>query len=327
MFPGINLRKGLLYLLVSGLCISFVSCDKDDDDNMMSTGNTITSKVVADANFTLLEQAVVKAGLDGTLSGAGPFTVFAPNDAAFAASGVTAATINSMSADDLKKLLLYHTLTSKVMAADVPAGPNAKVTTANSPADSIFVTKNSSGVFVNGVKVTTADVQADNGVIHVIERVLMPPSGNVVATAQSKLGGDNGMDSLVAAIVRADAAAPGLITTLSSTTLTVFAPTNKAFRDLLGALSLNSIGEIPIATLQAVLTYHVVPGRVFSSDLSNGTVNMLAGGSTTVNLTNGTSGGPTITGTGNAGAKSNIIAKDMVATNGVVHVIDRVLLP
>lgn len=327
MKTNLSVKNWFLFLAFGTISIAgFTSC-KDDDPSPVPATNTIKDKVVADASFSILEKAVVKAGLDATLASTGPFTVFAPDDAAFTASGITSATIDALSSDDLKKILLYHVLASKVMAADVPAGPNAKVLTANTPQDSIFVTKNSAGVFINGIQVTAADVAADNGVIHKIGRVLMPPSGNVVETAIATSGGDNGLDSLVAAVVRADAAAPGLINTLGSVNLTVFAPTNKAFRDLLTALSANKIADIPINTLIAVLQYHVVPGRVFSSDLSNGNVTMLAGGNTTINLTNGTGGGPTVTGNGNAGASSNIIATNVMATNGVVHVIDRVLLP
>ncbi len=320
--------KKMLRLGVAITTISLfaASCSKDED-NPIATDNTITGKVVSDASFTLLEKAVVKAGLGATLSSTGPFTVFAPDDAAFGASGITSAGIDATSPDDLKKLLLYHTLASKVLAADVPPGPNAKVTTASSPADSIFVTRNSVGVFVNGVKVTNADIAADNGVIHKLEKVLSLPTANIVGTAQATSGGDNGLDSLVVAVVRADAASPGLITLLNSNVLTVFAPTNKAFRDLLTTLSLNNINDIPIATLGAVLSYHVVNGRAFSSDLANGTLTMFAGGTTTIGLTNGVNGGPTVTGAGNAGAKSNIIATNVMATNGVVHLIDRVLLP
>lgn len=314
-------------LMVLSLTAAVSSCKKDDDGNNNPATNTITDKVVADPSFSLLEKAVVKAGLQTTLAGTGPFTVFAPNDAAFAASGITSASIDGMSADFLRKLLLYHTLTSKILAADVPAGPNAKVLTANNPSDSIFVTRNAAGVFVNGIKVNTANVSADNGVIHILDKVLIPAGGNMVATAQANSGGDTGLDSLVVAVVRADAAAPGLINLLNSNTLTVFAPTNLAFRNLLSALSLNSINDIPIATLQAVLTYHVKTGRAFSSDLSNGNIQMFSGSNATVNLTNGSGGGPTITGSGNAGAVSNIIGTNVMATNGVVHVIDRVLLP
>lgn len=312
--------KRLPVLMAGFLFISVftVSCDKDDDKPV---DNTITGKVSADANFSILEKAVVKAGLASTLSGTGPFTVFAPDDAAFTASGYTSAAIDATDANDLKKLLLYHALAAKVVAADVPAGPNAKVSTANTPADSIFVTKNSAGVFVNGIKVKTADVSASNGVIHVMEKVLVPPSGNIVATAQAASGGDNGLDSLVAAVLRVEAASPGLVALLSSNTLTVFAPTNKAFRDLLGALTLPNINSIPLATLSAVLSYHVVAGRAFSSDLTAGPLTMFAGGNTTVSLT-----GPTIKGGSNATA-SGIVATNIMATNGVVHVIDQVLLP
>ena len=315
-----------LSLFIGTLIIAATtSCSKDDDPVPVS--NTITDKVIADASFSLLKKSVVKAGLDATLKGTGPFTVFAPDDAAFAASGISSAAIDGLTADQLKGILLYHTLASKILAADVPAGPNAKLLTVNSPADSIFVTKNGNGVFVNGIKVTAADITVDNGVIHKLQKVLIPASGNVVETAIATSGGDNGLDSLVVAAVRADAAAPGLLTTLGSVTLTVFAPTNKAFRDLLTALSLNNISQIPINTLIAVLQYHVVPGRAFSSDLTNGNLAMLAGGTTTTNKTNGTGGGPTILGNGNGGNKSDIIATNVLARNGVVHVINRVLLP
>jgi len=209
------------------------------------------------------------------------------------------------------------------LSAEVPAGPNAKVITAGG--DSVFVTKNASGVFINGIKVKTADVAADNGVIHVIEKVLNPPVGNIVETAVA-----SGLDSLVKAVTRA-ATAPGgdptLVGTLSNAKLTVFAPTNAAFTELLSALALSNIDDIPVATLLAVLRYHVLGDRAFSSDLTNGNLTMLAGGATTVNLSNGTGGGPTVTGSGNGANKSNIIATNIVCRNGVVHVIDRVLLP
>jgi uncharacterized surface protein with fasciclin (FAS1) repeats len=115
----------------------------------------------------------------------------------------------------------------------------------------------------------------------------------------------------------------GIAPVLNSNILTVFAPTNRAFRDLLSALSLTRVSQIPLATLTAVLTYHVVPGRAFSSDLRAGSLGMFAGGNTTVAL--GT--GATIRGNGNGGNASNIIRTNVVTRTGVVHVIDRVLLP
>jgi uncharacterized surface protein with fasciclin (FAS1) repeats len=307
-------------LLALSASVLFYSCKKDDNP---PPANTITDVVVSGANFTTLEAAVVKANLQATLSGTGPYTVFAPDDAAFAASGITTAVLNSLTPAQVQSILLYHTIGAKILAADVPAGPNAKVITASG--DSVFATKNASGVFINGIKVNTADVAADNGVVHVIGRVLIPASGNIVETAVA-----SGLDSLVKAVTRATTAPggdPTLATTLGSAKLTVFAPTNAAFTQLLGALSLAKIDDIPVATLLAVLRYHVVGGRAFSSDLSNGSLGMLAGGNTTVNLSNGTGGGPTITGNGNGGNKSNIVATNIVCRNGVVHLIDRVLLP
>lgn len=308
-------------LIGASTLIFLTSCNKDDD--APAATNTITDIVVAGSGFTTLESAVLKANLQATLSGAGPFTVFAPDDAAFNASGITTAAINSLTTAQVQNILLYHTIGSKILAADVPAGPNAKVITASG--DSVFVTKNSTGVYVNGIKVITADVAADNGVIHTIGKVLIPAAGNIVETAVN-----SGLDSLVKAVTRATTAPggdPALATTLGSAKLTVFAPTNAAFTQLLSALSLTKIDDIPVATLLAVLRYHVVAGRAFSSDLSNTTLAMLAGGNTTINLSNGTGGGPTITGNGNGGNKSNIVATNIVCRNGVVHLIDRVLIP
>lgn len=318
-----SVLKALVYPVLLLSAITMTSCDKDDDDD--NSGGTITQVVVNGADFSTLEAAVIKANLQAKLGEPGPFTVFAPNNAAFTASGITEATLNGLTQAQVENILLYHTLASRVPSASVPAGPNAKVITASG--DSVFVTKNASGVYVNGVKVEQADINASNGVIHQINRVLLPPSGNIVATAQAP---GSGLDSLVKAIVRANNAPggdPTLIATLQSATITVFAPTNAAFTQLLQALSLTDINQIPVNTLLAVLRYHVVGARAFSSDLSNGSLAMLAGGNTTINLTNGTTGGPTITGNGNAGNKSNIVSTNIMARNGVVHVIDRVLLP
>lgn len=313
------LSKTLLFGTL-GISVFVTGCDKDDDPVVT---NTITDVVVKNDNFSTLEAAVIKANVQGTLSGAGPFTVFAPDNAAFTASGITSTVLNSLTQAQAANIVLYHALGSKILAAGVPAGPNAKVVTASG--DSVFVTRNASGVFVNGIKVNTADVAADNGVIHVIGRVLMPPSGNIVQTAVAA-----GLDSLVKAVTRATTAPggdPNLATTLSTATLTVFAPTNAAFTQLLSALSLTDINNIPIATLLAVLRYHVVGGRAFSSDLVNGNLPMLAGGNTTINLTGGTGGAPSIRGNGNGGNASTITATNIMCRNGVVHLIDRVLLP
>ncbi len=307
--------RTLLFSCFMGIFI-FSSCKKDDDV-MPTQPNTITDIVSSNNDFTILKAAVIKADLATTLSGPGPFTVFAPNDAAFTSAGISAAAVNLLPADALKNILLYHTIPAKIMAADVPAGPNAAVATANG--DSVYVTKNGNGVFINGSKVTTADVSADNGVIHIINGVLIPPAGNIVEVAQS----DTTFSYLVAAVIRASQGATNVAQVLSGAgPFTVFAPTNDAFRAA-GFATLNDINAADPAILTAILTYHVISGRIFSSDLVDGamaaTVN---GGSVTIGLNPAAS----VKGNSNTSA-SNIILANIVATNGVIHAVDQVLLP
>lgn len=308
-------KVGLGLVIASSI---LVGCN-DDDDNQIesSTNQTIASIVSTTSQFSTLNQAVAKAGLGSTLSGNGEFTVFAPNNAAFEASGISSSVLASLTADQTKDILLYHTLANKVVSSAVPAGPNAKVTTAQGEA--VYVTKDSRGVFVNGWKVNQADIMATNGVIHSIERVLMPPKGNLVVTAQQ----NNNLTYLVAAVVRASQGSTNVANVLSSTEgLTVFAPTNQAFINA-GFPTIASIQAADPAVLTSILTYHVVDARAFSSDLSNGqTLNTVQGGNLQVNIGNQV----TIKGSANASA-STVIAPNVLATNGVVHIIDQVLLP
>lgn len=291
------------------LLVSISACKKD---NTIKTDNTINGIVSSTPDFSTLKAAVMKAGLASTLSSTGPFTVFAPNNAAFTASGITSAVLTGLTADQAKNILLYHTIPSKIMASQVPAGPNAAVTAANG--GTVYVTKNANGVFINGIQVIEADVIASNGVIHVIGNVLMPPSGNIVQMAQA----NPNLSFLVAAVVKAN-----LQGALSGDgPLTVFAPTNDAFKAA-GFPTIESIQAADPATLTSILTYHVIGARVFSSDLTNGEqATTLNGGKVTISLTSGS----TVKGNSNTSA-SNITATNIVATNGVIHVIDQVLLP
>lgn len=308
-------KTGIVAFAIFSLAFSFTSCKKDKDKN--DSPKTITDVVSTNANFSTLKSAVVKANLAATLSGPGPFTVFAPDNDAFTASGITSSVIASLSADQLKAILLYHTIGSKIMAADVPAGPNAAVTTAGG--GTVYVTKNSNGVFVNGWKVTTADIAASNGVIHSIEHVLMPPAGNIVAVAQA----NSNLTYLVAAVVRASEGTTNVADVLSSAgPFTVFAPTNQAFIDA-GFPTIASIQAADPNTLASILTYHVLSARAFLSDLSDGqSLTTVNGGTIKVGL------GSSATVKGNSNTSpATITAVNIMATNGVVHVIDKVLLP
>lgn len=160
---------------------------------------------------------------------------------------------------------------------------------------------------------------ASNGIIHSIERVLMPASGNLVETAQ----GNENLSYLVAAVVRASQGNTNVANILASTEgLTVFAPTNQAFIKA-GFPTIASIQAADPAVLTSILTYHVVAARAFSSDLSNNqSLATVQGGNLLVSIGNQI----TIKGKANTSA-SNVVAPNVLATNGVVHVIDQVLLP
>jgi uncharacterized surface protein with fasciclin (FAS1) repeats len=307
-----------------GICVCLVTtgCDKEEDV-VPVINNTIAGAILKGVGYSTLEALVGKANLAITLDGPGPFTVFAPDDSAFAASGITLSFINSLSQPQAQAILLYHTLNSKVLVADLPAGPNAKVTTFN--ADSIFVTKNTSGVYINGAKILENDIAVDNGIIHKIDRALNPPVGDLKQTIYA-----NGLDSLYKAIARATndtTGDTGLRNTLNTSTITMFAPTDSAFINLLTALSLTDINEISVDSLVDLLSYHIAQGMIFSPDLVEAPLTMLAGGTTSINLSNGIKNGPTITGTGNGGNASNIIILNIVSRNAIVHQVDKVLIP
>lgn len=305
-------QMGLVILLAGGM-----SACKDDE--MDTPSQTVTDIVLANSDFTILRAAVEHAGLADALRG-GTLTVFAPTNAAFQASGFAdAAAIRALPAATVKTVLEYHVLGSTVAASQIAVGTNAAVSTL--AGINVFVSKPtaSSGVSVNNARVVTADVRADNGVIHIIDRVLLPPTLNLLQVAQ----GNPSFTYLVAAATRAATSNPTVVAALTSTTdaYTVFAPTNDAFIAA-GFPTIAAIQAANPATLAAIILYHVVPGRAFSPILATGNVAAASGGQLAVSISNGV----TVTGRGNTQA-SRVVTADIVATNGVVHVIDRVLLP
>lgn len=318
---------GLMAALLFGFGVALTAC-KDDNENpdTISPLSNITDLVVGGDQFTLLEAAVVKAGLATTLSGAGPFTVFAPNDAAFRAAGFAdAAAINNADANTLRNILLYHVVSGNYPAASLPTSQTA-LPTSLSVNGTAYVSKaaSTSGttgtpVSINGARVVQADVQASNGTVHVIDRVLMPPAGNILQIASA----DTTLSLLAAAAGRGGAAVTGALS--GSTALTVFAPTNAAFRAAnLGTPAL--INAVPEATLTAVLTNHVVQGvRAFSPTIVGGPIATFGGGSVTATV--GSSNAITLLSRGNGTNAANVTTADINATNGVIHKIDRVLAP
>jgi len=286
-----------------------VSCEKDDSNDMKNVEDmTITGYALYDQNFSILADAVVKAGLAETLNGEGNFTVFAPTNAAFndLFSQLGVSGIADLSAETLAPILLYHVVGEEVMSTMLNDGYYNSLSASQGAFTSMLVNTSGGVKINNSADVVLADVNVSNGVIHVINKVLLPPTVVDAAVANSSFS------TLVDAVVKA-----GLAETLSGNgPFTIFAPTNQAFATLFSTLGVSGIADLSAETLIPILQYHVVSGNVRSTDLAEGSVPTLNGD---IQVTLGTS--PAING------DANIIATDVQGTNGVVHVIDKVLLP
>ena len=249
--------------------------------------------------LSTLAQAVVDAGLEDTLRSDGDFTVFAPTNQAFEDLGVD---LSTLSQEDLQTILTYHVIAgAQVDSGSVPA-------MADSVADYTLFFDTSSGVMVNDATVTTADVEASNGIVHVIDTVLMPPT-----LLDAVVFG--GLDELAGA---AGAADPAIVELLDAPgDFTVFAPTNEAFEaaaDITAGLDQES--------LTGVLAYHVYPGRVMSDAVPFAADSLFANeAGYGVTALFDTSSGVWINGS------SQVVVADIKTTNGVVHVVDAVMLP
>ncbi len=301
------------------LCI--ISCD-DNDDNMM-TEKTTYELVSSDSNLSSLKAAIDKAGLSATFNQSGTLTLFAPTNAAFAtflqANGY--ASLNDVPTAALKTLLMNHVLNSEVKAAAISTGYVSTLAMGSASSTrpiSMFINTNG-GVKINGVSnVVATDIDANNGVIHKVDAVIGLPTIVTHATANPQF------TSLVSALTRSDM--PNFVGILSGTAnspFTVFAPTNSAFSSLLTEIGAANLAAIPKTTLENTLKYHVVTGaNVGSNNLTNNMmVPTFQGGSFKITTT----GGAKITDNNNR--VSNIIVTDVQCSNGIIHAIDKVLLP
>jgi transforming growth factor-beta-induced protein len=290
----------------------------------------IVDTAIAAGDFTTLVAAVEAAGLVETLKSEGPFTVFAPTDAAFAA--LPAGTVDALLADpsgDLTQILLYHVVPGQVLAADVSDGLEA-TTVQGSP---VTFSAGADGVMINDANIVATDIVASNGVIHVIDAVILPPADEAMGateemtdTATMPAQGEMAdiVDTAVAAgnfnTLVAAVQAAGLVDTLKGEgPFTVFAPTDEAFAAL-PAGTLDTLLAEPEGALTDILLYHVVPGQVMAADvvgLDGQTVETVGGQPLTITVHDG------MVMINNA----TVTITDIETSNGVIHVIDSVLVP
>jgi transforming growth factor-beta-induced protein len=298
----------MLMLAIAGITI-FTSCEKEEDTPAPVTQKSIVETAASNPDFSILVEALTKAELVGTINASTNLTVFAPTNSAFQALFTTLGVsgISALPKEALKPILLYHVLGSKVVSSSIATGYASTLSTGpNSKPLSLYIEKSMNVVLNKTTKVTQADLMASNGVIHVIDKVLLPNS--IV-----DLASNNGSFSiLVEALVKAE-----LVSTLSAAgPFTVFAPTDAAFNALFTSLGVAGISALTKEQLTPILLKHVVSGNVVSSDLMTGPV-MTLNGQIVVNV----GAGVTINGT------TNVILVNVQGTNGVIHAIDKVLLP
>ncbi len=326
--------KRLFYLfagisLLATTSLLVVSCNDDDDDNTPEVVNIVETAQNTPELSTLVD-ALVRAGLDDDLASQGPFTVFAPTNQAFAdfLSDNGFNSLDDVPVDVLTDVLLNHVLGGiEVEAGDIDA--NGVYASTLLPTEfnagafvSLYARLDNGDVVINGgPSVSTADVEATNGIIHIVNGVINIPTVVDFATSSP------GLTSLVAALTRSDLPTDFVSVLSGDGPFTVFAPTDQAFQDLIdGNPDWNDLNDIDSATLDAVLKYHVSDeGNFRSTDLTDDlSVNtLLMNASFTIDLTDPNQ--PAID--DGAGRNTDIIFTDVQAANGVVHLVDAVLLP
>ncbi|MFT5146858.1 MAG: putative surface protein with fasciclin (FAS1) repeats [Polaribacter sp.] len=319
------LFKTVLILILS--FTAFTSCNNDDETMPVPIKNTIVDAVSNSSDYSILLEALQLANgnLPAVLDGEGPFTVFAPNNEAFATflSDNNFSALADIPTDVLTQVLLNHVVSGNAVSSSLETGYSVNslsTATPNGNNMSLFI-NTTNGVVINGVStVTTADVSVDNGTIHAVNAVIGLPTVVTFAAA------DPNFSILVTALTRSDLTFDfvGTLSTANGTApapFTIFAPTNAAFVDLLAELNVASLDDIDEPTLKGTLEMHAVAGaNVLAAGLSDGMTIGTLGGNITANITNGA----TLTDANNR--VSTIIATDVQASNGVIHAIDKVLL-
>jgi uncharacterized surface protein with fasciclin (FAS1) repeats len=315
--------KNFKFLFIGLLTLNLfvTSCSDDDTTDPGTEEMSIVDTAIATDDLSILVEALTSADLVTALQADGPFTVFAPTNQAFQDlldSTPAWTTLDDIPTETLQNVLLFHVVSGEVRAADLTDTYVSTLSPApNSEAVSLKVDVTGGVVFNGSANPVTTDIGATNGVVHIIDEVMLPPS--VVSIA---LDNDN-FSTLVAALTREDLTTDFISILSGDGPFTVFAPTNDAFQALLDSNDdWNGLADIPVETLEAVLTYHVVSGaNVQSRELVDNQVINTLGGSVTVDLTDGAKLETT------SGQSANIIIVDVQGTNGVVHAVDTVLLP
>ncbi len=315
-----NLKFLIYGLLVFNFTL-FTSCGEDEEPIVTPLPLNIVETAVGAENLSTLVDALTQADLVSTLEGTGPFTVFAPTNAAFQTlldSNDDWDALSDIDNTTLANVLKFHVLAADIEAAELTDSYVTSLAAGPNDEQIVLQVDVTGGVKFNGSATPEqTDITTTNGTVHIINEVMMPPS--VVDLALN----NPLFSTLVAALTRDDLTTDYVAILSGDGPFTVFAPTNEAFQNLLDSnTDWNVLADIPVATLEAVLTYHVVnAANVQSDELNNGQTITTLGGTMTVDLT----GTPKLSTTSNQSV--DIILTDVQGANGVVHVVKEVLVP
>jgi uncharacterized surface protein with fasciclin (FAS1) repeats len=314
----------LMVLLVMG----YASCVKSSTTLPPIQNPTVAQLIQSATNLTLFNAGLVRAGLDTILNDpASEVTVFVCTDQVMTQNGLNATVIDTLPIQTLKNLLEYYiSAGNATLSTNFPAGPNAPWQV--SSGDSVFITSAGSSLYVNGIGVPTTDVSASNGYIDVLALPLFPPAGNILQITTA----DTTLSYFDSAVVRTASSTLFNIQSLltSGNISTVFVPNNNAFRNA-GFINIDTFNLISPDTLAQFLAYHIISKRYFTSDMGIAINNVSSSDTATQVTLSGNSikiilGASFYQAEGNSDSvAANLYAPNIVARNGVVQRIDRVL--
>jgi uncharacterized surface protein with fasciclin (FAS1) repeats len=308
--------------------IIFAGCVKNSTTTPPIANPTVAQTIKSGTNTTLFNAALVRTGLDTVLNNPDSMvTAFVVTDQIMTQYGLGASVIDTMNISTLKTLLEYYMyLGGKVPSSQFPAGPNG--TLGMSSLDSIFITKFGTAIYVNGISVPTTDVNASNGYLDVLAQPLFPPAGTILQIIQA----DTTLSFFDTAVALTASATNNIQALLTNGNIyTVFVPNNNAFRNA----GFRTVDTVDVNTLANFLSYHIVAGRYFTSDMTIALSNSAVTNDTTTKATISTLTDSAIKVTlglsyqveGAADSvAANLYKPNIMAHNGVVHKIDRVLL-
>ena len=314
------------FVVISFLTIFLMSCEKQIEEGQNEEGQveegqvmtpiSITDQIATNSSFSILNAALIKAGMEVMLDTPGTFTFFAPNNAVMLASGFNLEKIRQMPSDSLRKILSYHILNTRLFENDFKLGIYYNEITVGG--DSAFATRNEQGLFVNGIKMLYTDFLQSNGLIHIPSKVFHYPQGDLLAVVAA----DTSLSLFNAALLKSAKGGTNLTNALvCGCKFTLFAPTNEAFKTA-GYPNEAAIENADYKKIVALLSYHITKERLFSSDwLHDMKVQMINGRFAQI-IQNGNEF--MIKGAFNK-LPIPIIKQNMMATYGLVHVIDTVL--